>query len=197
MRMPRWLQSGRVIVGGLIVAAVVFVAAFALHLAPHDPDEQNLLTTLLPFGVDPDYFLGTDSLGRDVVSRLIFGMRTALSVALSAALGAMLIGSVLAYLAGYFGGWVDWLIGRAVDIWMSFPPVVLSLILMTGSRHRRAQRDPGDHPGGLDAVLPGAAQRGDGGDAARLRGGGASSVGFGHWRTVIARGRAGDACRCC
>jgi peptide/nickel transport system permease protein len=132
MTAPRWLRSGRVIAGGLIVFAVILCAALAPHLASHDPDEQNLLTTLLRAGADPDYRLGTDSLGRDVLSRLLYGARTALSVALIAAFGAALIGSVLAYVAGYCGGWIDWLIGRAVDVWMSFPPVVLSLILMTG-----------------------------------------------------------------
>jgi peptide/nickel transport system permease protein len=132
MILPRWLRSGRVVAGGLIVLAVLICAALAAHLAPHDPDEQNLLSTLLPMGADPDHVLGTDSLGRDVLSRLLFGARTALSVALIAAFGAMLAGSVLAYVAGYFGGWADWLIGRAVDVWMSFPPVALALILMTG-----------------------------------------------------------------
>jgi peptide/nickel transport system permease protein len=130
--MPRWLRSGRVLVGSVIVLVVMLCAALAPHLAPHDPDEQNLLTTLLPAGADPEYLLGTDSLGRDVLSRLLYGTRTALSVALTAAFGAALIGSVLAYVAGYLGGWMDWAIGRAVDVWMSFPPVVLSLILMTG-----------------------------------------------------------------
>jgi peptide/nickel transport system permease protein len=67
-----------------------------------------------------------------VLSRLIYGARVAMAVALAASLGAMLIGAVLAHIGGYFGGAVDWLICRAVDIWMSFPPVILSLILMVG-----------------------------------------------------------------
>ena len=79
-----------------------------------------------------NYPLGTDSLGRCVLSRLIYGARTAMLVALFASLGAMIIGTVLAHISGYFGGAVDWLIGRLVDVWMSFPPVILSLILMVG-----------------------------------------------------------------
>ena len=67
-----------------------------------------------------------------MLSRLIYGARIAMTVALVASFGAMLIGAVLAHVAGYFGGWVDWLIGRTVDVWMSFPPVILSLILMVG-----------------------------------------------------------------
>jgi peptide/nickel transport system permease protein len=105
-------------------------------LAHHDPAEQDLLAVLLPpawmSDGDPAYWLGTDSLGRDVWARLLFGARTAMIVALFSALGAAALGTVLAHLAGYLGGAVDWVIGRAVDIWMSFPPVVLSLILMVG-----------------------------------------------------------------
>ncbi|MBN8892214.1 MAG: ABC transporter permease [Rhodospirillales bacterium 70-18] len=135
-RLPRWLRSGRVIAGLLVVGLILACALLAPLLAPHDPDEQNLLSTLLPAswqdGGDPAYWLGTDSLGRDVLSRLLFGARVAMTVALTASFGAMLIGAALAWLAGYLGGWTDWLIGRAVDVWMSFPPVILSLILMTG-----------------------------------------------------------------
>jgi peptide/nickel transport system permease protein len=67
-----------------------------------------------------------------VLSRLLYGGRVAMTVAVLGSLGAALIGGVLAHLGGYFGGRTDWLIGRSVDVWMSFPPVVLSLILMTG-----------------------------------------------------------------
>ena len=82
---------------------------------------------------------------------------------------------------GYFGGVVDWLIGRIVDVWMSFPPVILSLILMVGLGTGLRQRDPRDRAGGLDALLPRAAQRGAGGDAratmSRPRGWSASRTG--------------------
>jgi peptide/nickel transport system permease protein len=134
--MPRWLRSGRVLIGLLILLFVVACALFAPYLAPNDPNEQNLIATLLPpawaDGGDPAFPLGTDSLGRCVLSQLIYGARLALTVALIASFGAMIIGAVLAHVAGYFGGWVDWLIGRIVDIWLSFPPVILSLILMVG-----------------------------------------------------------------
>jgi peptide/nickel transport system permease protein len=134
--LPRWLRSGRVLIGLLILLFVVACALFAPYLAPNDPNEQNLIATLLPpawaDGGDPAFPLGTDSLGRCVLSQLIYGARLALTVALIASFGAMIIGAVLAHVAGYFGGWVDWLIGRIVDIWLSFPPVILSLILMVG-----------------------------------------------------------------
>lgn len=130
------LRSTRVLVAIGMVGAVAFCAIFCGVIAPHDPGDQNLLSILTPpawsTGGDPHYPLGTDSLGRDVLSRLLYGARTAMIVAVFASLGAMIIGSILAHIAGYFGGVVDWIIGRLVDIWMSFPPVILSLILMVG-----------------------------------------------------------------
>jgi peptide/nickel transport system permease protein len=133
---PAWTRSPRVIIGLTIVILIGLCAVFAPLLAPHDPNEQNLISTLLPpawaLGGDPVFPLGTDSLGRCVLSRLLYGARVAMAVAVLASLGAMLVGAVLAYIAGYFGGRIDWLIGRAVDVWMSFPPVILSLILMVG-----------------------------------------------------------------
>ena len=132
----RALRSGRVVVGGSILLVLLFCAAAAPLIAPYDPNEQDLLNTLKgPFWTDsaePGFWLGTDSLGRDTLSRLIYGTRVALFVAVCASVGTMLIGTMLALLAGYFGGIVDWLISRAVDLWMSFPPVVLSLILIVG-----------------------------------------------------------------
>jgi peptide/nickel transport system permease protein len=126
----------RVTAGGALIALVILCAVFAPMLAAHDPGEQDLLNILLPpsfaSGGDPAFLLGTDSLGRDEFARLLFGARLALLVAVSAACGAALLGAVLAHIAGYFGGWIDWLIGRAVEIWLSFPPVILSLILMVG-----------------------------------------------------------------
>jgi peptide/nickel transport system permease protein len=130
------LRSPRVLVALGMVLSIGACAIFAGSLAPHDPGEQNLLSILTPpiwqTGGDPNFPLGTDSLGRDVLSRLIYGARTAILVAFFASLGAMIIGTILAHFSGYFGGAVDWIIGRAVDVWMSFPPVILSLILMVG-----------------------------------------------------------------
>ncbi|HUD88763.1 MAG TPA: ABC transporter permease [Xanthobacteraceae bacterium] len=132
----RSLHSTRVLIALCMILTIAVCAVFAGWIAPHDPGEQNLLSILTPpawaEGGDPSYLLGTDSLGRDVLSRLIYGARTAMLVAFFASIGAMIIGSVLAHISGYFGGAVDWVIGRMVDVWMSFPPVILSLILMVG-----------------------------------------------------------------
>jgi peptide/nickel transport system permease protein len=134
--LPHWLRSSRVVAGLAVVAGIALAAVLAPLIAPNDPQEQHLVATLLPPawspGGDAAFPLGTDSLGRCVLSRLIYGTRVAMTVAIFASLGAMLLGAVLAHLAGYCGGAVDWTIGRAVDVWMSFPPVILSLILMVG-----------------------------------------------------------------
>lgn len=134
--LPLWLRNTRSLIGLGLLVVVCGAALLAPLIAPHDPNEQDLLNTLLPpvwvEGGDPAFVFGTDSLGRDILSRLVYGARVAMTVAISASVGAMLLGGFLAHVAGYFGGWVDWLIGRIIDVWLSFPPVVLSLILMVG-----------------------------------------------------------------
>jgi peptide/nickel transport system permease protein len=126
----------RLLTGGSIIAVVLATALLAPWLAPHDPSDQNILATLTPPaflpGGDPAYPLGTDTLGRCILSLLMYGARVAIAVAVFGALGSMVLGATLAHLAGYFGGRVDRAIGLGVETWMSFPPVVLSLILMTG-----------------------------------------------------------------
>jgi peptide/nickel transport system permease protein len=134
--LPPSLRSGRVLVGGGLVLMMAVIAIFAPWLAPNDPQAQDLFGNLLPPAWDPlgdpQYPLGTDSLGRCILSQLFYGARVAMIVAIVASTGAMVIGVTLAHIAGYFGGWIDGLITRLVDLWMSFPPVVLSLILMLG-----------------------------------------------------------------
>jgi ABC-type dipeptide/oligopeptide/nickel transport system permease subunit len=123
----------RLWVGAALTAILVLAALLAPMLAPHDPLEQDLLSAQLPpmwmQGGDPSYIFGTDSLGRDVLSRLIYSARTAVMVALIAASLAALIGIALGLFAGSFGGWVDQLISRLIDVWMAFPPVLLSIVL--------------------------------------------------------------------
>jgi peptide/nickel transport system permease protein len=129
-------RQPRVLVGGGILLVVMLAALFAPWIAPHDPLDQDLLHMLAPpmwlQDGDAAFPLGTDSLGRCVLSRVIYGARVALTVAVVSALGAMLVGSTLALVAGYFGARIDRAISAVVDLWMSFPPVVLSLILLVG-----------------------------------------------------------------
>jgi len=123
----------RLWIGAALTVILVLAALLAPMLAPHDPLEQDLLSAQLPpmwmQGGDPSYIFGTDSLGRDVLSRLIYSARMAVIVALIAASLAALIGVALGLFAGSFGGWVDQLISRLIDVWMAFPPVLLSIVL--------------------------------------------------------------------
>lgn len=176
----------RAIVGGAIVAVIALAALLAPLLAPYDPNEQDLLSQLLPpvwAGGNWEHPLGTDNLGRDTLSRLIYGSRVAMIVAVAAAFGALVLGTALAIVAGYFGGVVDWLVSRLVELWLCFPPVVLSLILIVGfgvglrnvilaiilvdwTRFCRVVR--------AEVLI---VRRNDYIDAARL-------AGFSHWRTI-------------
>lgn len=128
------LSEPKVVLGGGFILLLIFLAIFAPWIAPKDPLEQDLMLGTLPpagySGAEPGYWFGTDDLGRDVLSRLIHGTRIALLVAFVAAGLAALLGSVLGLLAGWYRGWVDVLISRLVDIWMAFPPVLLSILLV-------------------------------------------------------------------
>jgi peptide/nickel transport system permease protein len=118
--------------GAALILVLVVVAAAAPWVAPAPPNDMDLLSILTPPDgtASPPHWFGTDSLGRDVLSRLIWGARVALAVAFGAAVGAAVVGTALGLLAGALGGAVDWAISRLVDLWMSFPPVVLSLLLV-------------------------------------------------------------------
>ncbi|MER9949736.1 ABC transporter permease [Mesorhizobium sp. M0047] len=119
--------------GGWLLLALL-AAIFAPLVAPQDPLAQDLMLQRLPpfwiDGAEPGYWLGTDSLGRDLLSRLIFGGRIAFIVAFAAAIAACLAGSTLGLIAGYFGGWADRFISRIVDVWMAFPPVLFAILLV-------------------------------------------------------------------
>jgi dipeptide transport system permease protein len=134
-RWPAALARGgqRLWVGGALVGLLFLVALLAPLLAPHDPIEQDLMSAQFPpvwiQGGDLAYPLGTDSLGRCVLSRLIFAARTAVAVALIAASLAAVIGIAFGLVAGMFGGWIDQCVSRLIDVWMAFPPVLLSIVL--------------------------------------------------------------------
>ena len=128
------LREPKVVVAGGFILVLILIAIFAPWIAPKDPLEQDLMLGTLPpasyDGAEPGYWFGTDDLGRDVLSRLIHGSRIALTVAFVAAGLAALLGTVLGLLAGWYRGWVDVVISRLVDIWMAFPPVLLSILLV-------------------------------------------------------------------
>ena len=129
-----FLRHWRLVMSGGWLVIVLAAALFAPMLAPHDPLAQDLMLEKLPpfwqSGAEPGYYLGTDGLGRDVLSRMIYASQVALTVAFCAGFATCIIGTALGLIAGYFGGWWDRGISRIVDIWMSFPPVLFSVLLI-------------------------------------------------------------------
>jgi peptide/nickel transport system permease protein len=117
----------------LILALITFVAVFANLLAPHNP-EIGVLTARFkpPFwlkGGSTQYLLGTDQLGRDVLSRLIFGARISIVVGFTAVVFAGTVGTLLGILSGYLGGWVDQVIMRLTDTWLALPALTFAIFL--------------------------------------------------------------------
>lgn len=127
---PRWVRSGRGVLGGLAVLGLLAAAVLAPVLAPHDPMAQDLSLTLRPVELRGTFPLGTDALGRCVLSRLLFGAQAAAGVAVAAALGAMLLGGGLGVAAGWCGGRLDRAVRCLAAGWGAFPPVVLALLLV-------------------------------------------------------------------
>jgi peptide/nickel transport system permease protein len=125
--MPRDL---RIWLSGGFILLLLVIAVLAPVISPFDPLEQDLIAATAAPGQEPGRWLGTDSLGRDVLSRMIHATRIALTVAVVAAVLACILGTTLGLLAGYFGGWTDAVISRLIDIWMAFPPVLLSILLV-------------------------------------------------------------------
>jgi len=132
--LKRLSRDPKVVVGGGFILLLALFAIFAPLIAPVDPLAQDLSNAETPpagiAGAVPGFLLGTDDLGRDVLSRAIFGARIALTVAFVAASLAAALGTLFGLLAGWYGRWVDTLVSRLVDVWMSFPAVLLSILLV-------------------------------------------------------------------
>jgi peptide/nickel transport system permease protein len=117
------------VIGVAIILTLMVAAALASVIAPFDPLEQDLEHVLVSPGT-AGHLLGTDQLGRDVLSRLLYGARIDIFVALAAVISPFLIGTFLGILAGYRGGWLDTLEMRIVDVFFAFPPLVLLIALV-------------------------------------------------------------------
>uniref|UniRef100_A0A9E8CS48 ABC transporter permease n=1 Tax=Bosea sp. NBC_00436 TaxID=2969620 RepID=A0A9E8CS48_9HYPH len=120
----RWWPVG-------IIALVVLVAIFAPWLAPYDPNQQNLLGRLKPPGTVSrsfHYWLGSDELGRDLLSRVIYGARISLIVAFASVILSGVVGTTLGMIAGYRRGWVEIAVMRVVDVFLSIPAILLAII---------------------------------------------------------------------
>ncbi|MFO7942375.1 MAG: ABC transporter permease [Bacillota bacterium] len=119
--------------GLTLMGLVVFTAVFAPVLAPYDPYEQVLTRSLRPpvwSGGSLEHILGTDHLGRDVLSRVIYGSRISLGVGLGACLLAGTLGTLLGLISGYFGGRVDDVVMRIADVQLAFPFILLATVVM-------------------------------------------------------------------
>ena len=112
----------------LILLGVLLMAICAPLLAPYDAFKGSILKRLLPIG-SPGYFLGTDELGRDMLSRLIFGARLSLVMGIAPVLNALLIGATLGVIAGFLGGRINTLIMRTIDVFYAFPSVLLAVAI--------------------------------------------------------------------
>lgn len=124
----RFRQNRLAVIGLGMIVFLALIAAASAFIAPYDPDSQHLYQRLhSPSG---NFLLGTDDLGRDVFSRMIYGARISLSVGLIAVSIAVIIGTILGLLSGYFGGWVDSFIMRLVDIMLCFPAFFLILLVI-------------------------------------------------------------------
>ena len=114
-----------VIFGAVIIVILILVALTADWITPYDPYQQNLRDALKQ--PSSAHLLGTDALGRDTLSRIIYGTRTSLAVGINSVGLAALIGMALGLIAGYLGGWISTLIMRCVDALMAIPPLMLAL----------------------------------------------------------------------
>ncbi len=117
-------------VGLIIVCFMIFIAVFAPLLAPCDPTAMSPVDAFQKPGA-PGHLLGTDNIGRDLLSRIIYGARVSLLVAFCGTIVAGIIGVLLGLIAGYFGGIVDSIIMRVMDGMLAFPFILLAIILMT------------------------------------------------------------------
>jgi peptide/nickel transport system permease protein len=124
----RWYRQPALVAGLAILAVVVGMALAAPLITSYDPNAQNLNESLL--GPNARHLLGTDQLGRDTFTRLLYGLRLDLRIAFIAVLLPFVLGTILGSLAGYFGGWTDSAIMRLVDIVVAFPFYVLIIALV-------------------------------------------------------------------
>lgn len=127
--LKKLLANKLAIVGFVIMSIIVIMAIFAPMIAPYDPNEIDVANSMMPPGYDGHIF-GTDSYGRDLFSRILYGSRVSLIVGVTAILVGCLIGVLLGLIAGYFGGTLDSIIMRVMDAMFAFPFILLAITLM-------------------------------------------------------------------
>jgi peptide/nickel transport system permease protein len=134
MRPRLFGKSTKIVLGGAVIVAAILIAVFAPYLAPYDPYQQNLMQRLKPpswsAGGSSAYLLGTDTYGRDLLSRLIYGSRLSILVGISSMAFSCLIGSTAGVVAGLKGGRIEQAIMRFADAQMAFPDILLAIIMV-------------------------------------------------------------------
>lgn len=126
--MRRFLRSRNVMAGSIALGAVIIFVVLAAQISPHEPTQQFRRHRLQP--PNAEFLLGTDNLGRDILTRILYGGRVSLQVGIvSVAIGATL-GTLLGLIAGYIGGWTDVLIMRFIDMMLAFPGILLALVII-------------------------------------------------------------------
>ena len=129
-RVRPWMRT-KIYLGGMIVVSLVLLGIMGPYLAPFDPNEQQLRETLRP----PEWFvgshfLGTDNLGRDILSRLMHGARVSLIVGFAVILISGVIGVTLGATSGYFGGKIDFLVQKVVEVFWAFPDLLIAIAIL-------------------------------------------------------------------
>lgn len=125
------LRSKSALTGVVLIGILILVAIFADILAPHDPYEMDIWNSYrAPEGVGGTYILGTDDMGRDVLSRILVGSRVSLLIAVTATGTSLMFGVILGAVAGYVGGVVDTIIMRIMDLILAFPSILLAIAIV-------------------------------------------------------------------
>src|SRR5580692_1149986 len=127
-RLRRFLFNAGVLLSMAWLLLMIVFAFFASFIAPYDPNAQNL--SQASKGISASHWLGTDDLGRDVFSRLIFGAQSSMQVTFETVGLALVLALVVGLIAGYTGGWIDYLLMRGADAGLAFPPLVLALAVV-------------------------------------------------------------------
>ncbi len=124
----RFMRDPVALAAAAVILFLLFLAIFGQWIAPYDPYKGSIMTRLKPIGFE-GHPLGTDELGRDMLSRLIVGAKLSLFMGITPVIIAFVVGSAIGILAGYSGGWVNSVIMRTIDIFYAFPSVLLAIAL--------------------------------------------------------------------
>lgn len=127
--MQRLLQDKMAVISAFVLVVIIGLSLLAPLIAPHDPDKVDLSKRMQPL-FSEQHLLGTDQVGRDVLSRLLYGGRLSVGIGFLAVAIALVIGVTIGLLSGYFSGWLDMVTMRGIDILMAFPYVLLAIAIM-------------------------------------------------------------------